>query len=316
MSGGSLRRDLFPAGLRRAAGLVLLLGLGGGPAVAAPDASASNAAMCRLECGAQFTEQAQNPLSVQTCLVRCAARAAAMGSANVTAATIMPTPQTPWTGSPHTGRAPASARPAATTAAQKARERQEAARAARAPATRTETAAAAAAPARTPATQLSFHSAPSSAPQAASPPAVASPSVFGSLIAAQAAPTGVRGAGPGQGAFGTVHLAPAPSRSYGLVVGATDRAAAHRAAEAACIGGTGPACRPAGDFTDRCASVAHALRSSGALMVTDHPSTFTVIAATIGTGPTREDAERQAAASCAQIGRGALCRITETRCAG
>ena len=91
---------------------------------------------------------------------------------------------------------------------------------------------------------------------------------------------------------------------------------AHRAAETACIGEAGATCRPAGDFTDRCAAVAHALRPKGALVTTEHASMFTVIGAAIGTGPTREDAERQAAATCAGIGRGGRCRITETRCAG
>jgi len=297
-------RGLPALGFLQALTFALMLCLLARAAAAAPDGSS-----CRLECGAQFTEPAQNPISVQTCLIRCAARAAAMGNANVTAATIMPAPQTPWTAGSHSGRAPA--RMLAQTAAQKMGDRQGAAHSRHAPISRNQ------------ASLVTAHPPAKPQPGPGPLPAAGSPPLFSSLIAAGAAPPGpaTAPAGPpgpetGRGSFGAVHLAPAPSRSYGMVVGAADRVSAHRAAESDCIGPAGATCRAAGDFTDRCASVAHALRPKGALVVTEHPSTFTVTGATIGTGPTREDAERQAGAACAQIGRGGVCRITETRCAG
>ena len=246
--------------------------------LATPQARAADRAICPLECGAQFTEHDLNPLGVRTCLIRCAARAAAMGSANVTAATVMAMPQTPWTAPPGSGRGNTLRAPQP--AAQRAREEREAAR-----------------PRRT---------APPGSGMAAEAPASPTPQ-----------PVAARGtADAGQGPFGAIHLAPAPSRNYGLVVGAADRVTAHRAAETACIGTAGATCRTAADFTDRCAAVAHALRPKGALVTTGHASMFTVVGASIGTGPTREEAERQAASTCAGIGRGGRCRITETRCAG
>ncbi|WP_198379645.1 DUF4189 domain-containing protein [Roseomonas sp. KE2513] len=290
-------RGSIRAALRLAFGLSLLPSLLAAPAAAAPDP-----AMCRMECGAQFLEPTQNPISVQTCLVRCAARAAALGSANVTAATIMPMPQTPWTIGPGTGRqasAPAP-EPGPRTAAQRARERQEAARARRAGARGEATAAAG--------------GTPRSAQAAPAPSLIAS--IMGAQAAVPAATAAAAGTEGWSGGFGAIHLAPAPSRNYGLVVGAAERLAAHRGAEAACLGAVGVACRTAADFTDRCASVAHALRNRGALVMTDHPSTFIVAGAAVGTGPTREEAERQATRSCARISPGASCRITETRCAG
>ncbi|WP_156963597.1 DUF4189 domain-containing protein [Muricoccus aerilatus] len=298
MSGEGPARGPIMAALRLAFGLSFLPGLLLAPAAAAPDP-----AMCRMECGAQFVEPAQNPISVQTCLVRCAARAAALGSANVTAATIMPMPQTPWTLGPGAGR-PASApapQPGPRTAAQRARGRQEAARA-RSAGARGEAATAAAG--GTP------------RPAQAQPASSLLASIMGAQAAIPAAATPTAGPQGGPAGFGAIHLAPAPSRNYGLVVGAADRLVAHRGAEAACLGAVGVACRTAADFTDRCASVAHALRNRGALVMTEHPSTFIVAGAAIGTGPTREEAERQATQSCVRIGPGASCRITETRCAG
>ena len=60
--------------------------------------------------------------------------------------------------------------------------------------------------------------------------------------------------------------------------------------------------------------MAHGLRGNGGVMVTAHPSTYTVTGAAIGTGETRADAERVAMAGCAGRARGGECRVTEARC--
>ena len=64
------------------------------------DQIGSRLGQSRIECAAPFAERAQNTISIQTCLVRCAARSAALGAANVTGTMVMPTPQTPWTSLP------------------------------------------------------------------------------------------------------------------------------------------------------------------------------------------------------------------------
>jgi hypothetical protein len=261
---------------------------------AAPDSS-----QCRIECAAPFADRAQNTVVIQTCLVRCAARAAALGSANVTIATVMPTPQTPWTHGPDIRRPtiqPVDIPREMGRQAQRMAKREKAL-IRRQAATRGQQAVASANPA----------------------PEPAAPSFFGSLMAAQAAPPGAAampaGTTPDRSSYGAIYLAAAPSRGYGLVVGAGDRGAAHRIAEGACLGGAANTCRIAGDFTARCAAVAHGLRSNRAVVMTAHPSTYTVIAATSGTGASRADAERQALSACAQRGRGLSCQVTEARCA-
>ncbi|MCR0983206.1 DUF4189 domain-containing protein [Roseomonas populi] len=290
--------------LRNASGVVLAIALALSPHIAA----AQDSAFCRTECAAPFAERAQNTTVIQACLVRCAARSAALGRANVNGTMAMPTPQSPWTQLPNTGRAQAAQVAQAQRPEDRKSQQREAARGRRTAGG----AALAAAPARP-----------------AAPPAPApSTSLFGSLMAAQAAEPGMvpasspasalsaPGARAGRGSYGAVYLAAAPSRSFGLVVGAGDRAVAHREAEGACKNGTGADCRMAGDFTARCAAVAHALRSNNAVVMTAHPSTYTVMAATSGTGATREEAERQAMSACAQRGRGLTCTVTEARCAG
>ena len=301
-------------GFWRAAGLVLagLLGLAQG-AAAAPDSP-----QCRIECAATFPERSDNTAVVQTCLARCTARAAALGSANVTGTMAMPTPQTPWTQAPSSSRPPTqSVAPPREQGRQAQRMAQrQAARQAGTPGRR-------GAPPRGQTVLGEVQPAP-----APNPPAPA-PSFFGSLMAAQAAAPGSPGVTPvlapgaplarapdaGRAAYGAIYLAAAPSRGYGLVVGVSDRGIAHRMAESACKGETGNSCRMVGDFTLRCAAIAHGLRPNGAVVMTAHPSTFTVMAGTSGTGPTREDAEREALAACAQRGRGLTCRVTEARCA-
>ncbi|MBP0494650.1 DUF4189 domain-containing protein [Pararoseomonas indoligenes] len=279
--------------LRNAPGLVLAMALGFLP----HGASAQDSPFCRTECAAPFADRAQNTTVIQACLVRCAARSAALGRANISGTMAMPTPQTPWTQLPGSNRAltrvAQAQRPAETKPVQR-----EAARGRRAPGGAPVTAVAAAPPAP-------------------------STSLFGSLMAAQAAEPGLvpvsAPATParrtGRGSYGAVYLAAAPSRSFGLAVGVGDRAVAHRQAEAACKSGTGADCRMAGDFTARCAAVAHALRSNNAVVMTAHSSTYTVMAATSGTGATREEAERQALSACSQRGRGLTCTVTEARCA-
>jgi len=89
------------------------------PALAQADSPA-----CRIECAAPFAERAQNTVTIQSCLARCTARSAALGAANVTAATIMPLPQSPWTTAPGARRAapqPVAAPQAAGTGARGAR---------------------------------------------------------------------------------------------------------------------------------------------------------------------------------------------------
>ena len=301
-------------GFWRAAGLALagVLGLAQG-------ATAADSPQCRIECAATFPERSDNTAVVQTCLARCTARAAALGSANVTGTMAMPTPQTPWTqGSTSrrpTVQAAALPRELGRQAQRMARRQAAAVRAAGEPGRR------GAAP--------RGQAAPAEPPAAPAVNAAAAPSFFGSLMAAQAAAPGSAGTTPvmapnaspsrapdaGRSSFGAIYLAAAPSRGYGLVVGASDRGVAHRMAESACKGGTGNACRLAGDFTLRCAAIAHGLRSNGALVMTAHPSTYTVMAGTSGTGPTQADAERQALAACVQRGRGLTCQVTEARCA-
>jgi hypothetical protein len=293
-------------------GLAGVLGLAQG-AAAAPDSP-----QCRIECAATFPERSDNTAVIQTCLARCMARAAALGSANVTGTTAMQMPQTPWTqgstGRRQTAQAQAQG-PALTRElgrqAQRMAQRQAAAvRAAGEPGRRGSAPREQAAPAE-----------PS--PARVANAAAAAPSFFGSLMAAQAAAPGAPGTAPvplrapdaGRSSFGAIYLAAAPSRGYGLVVGASDRGVAHRIAESACKGGTGNSCRLAGDFSLRCAAIAHGLRSNGAVVMTAHPSTYTVMAGTSGTGPTQADAERQALAACAERGRGLTCQITEARCA-
>jgi hypothetical protein len=276
-------------------GLALLVA----PGLAAQARAQSDSQQCRIECAAPFAERAQNTISIQTCLVRCAARSAALGAANVTGTMVMPTPQTPWTSLPGNRRPPQGVAAAPRGTERQANTRQ------RSPARRNQEA-----------TLASMSPAPVAAPAGA-----AAPSMFGSLLAAQAAVpaaavAAARAPEPGSGSFGAIYAARTPSRAYGLSVGAGDRGAAHRAAESACHEGKGNACRLVGEFSARCGAVAHALRSNGAVVVTAHPSTYTVMAAVSGTGQTREEAERQAMAACAQRGRGLLCQVTEARCAG
>jgi len=86
---------------RARAGQALALLLLPGAAMAQADSPS-----CRIECAAPFTERAQNTVTIQTCLVRCAARTAALGAANPTGFTNMPQPQTPWTATPGARPAP------------------------------------------------------------------------------------------------------------------------------------------------------------------------------------------------------------------
>ncbi|WP_458095407.1 DUF4189 domain-containing protein [Roseomonas sp. WA12] len=298
------------AGYWRAAafGLAGVLVLAQG-AAAAPDSQ-----QCRIECAATFPERSDNTAVVQTCLARCTARAAALGSANVTGTTAMPMPQTPWTQGPNgrrqTAQVAAVPRELGRQAQRMAQRQAAAVRASGEPGRRGAAAREQAAPAE-------------SSPAPVANAAATAPSFFGSLMAAQAAAPGAPGTttgssrapDAGRSSFGAIYLAAAPSRRYGLVVGASDRGVAHRIAESACKGGMGNTCRLAGDFTLRCAAIAHGLRSNGSVVMTAHPSTYTVMVGTTGTGPTQADAERQALAACVERGRDMTCQITEARCA-
>ncbi|WP_338665837.1 DUF4189 domain-containing protein [Pararoseomonas sp. SCSIO 73927] len=308
--------------LRNASGLVLAVVLGSLPYTAL----AQDSPFCRTECAAPFAERAQNTTIIQACLVRCAARSAALGRANVSGTTAMPTPQTPWTQLPNNSRASAGRAPVQVVQTPRPAEekpgRRETARGRRAGAGGTAVAAIPSGPSSGTPSGTPSGASPATRPAPAAP--AASTSLFGSLMAAQAAEPGaapvsapaVPAGRGGRGSYGAVYLAAAPSRGFGLVVGAGDRVAAHRQAEGACKGGTGADCRMAGDFTARCGAVAHALRSNNAAVMTSHPSTYTVMAATSGTGATREEAERQALSACAQRGRSLTCTVTEARCAG
>lgn len=252
---------------------------------------------CRTECAAPFAERAQNTATIQACLVRCAARSAVLGSTNVAGTTAMPTPQTPWTTRPHqraatreAGRPPAMDRQAG-----EARQAQTARRGG-------------------PAVPAAETPAGVAVQPAGVTAASVAPSSLGALMGTQAAvpPPDPQASPPGL--FGAIYLAAAPSRAYGLALGAADRGAAHRAAESACHSGASRTCRLDGDFAARCATIVHGLRLNGAVVITAHPSTYTVVVATSGTGQSREVAERQALSACVQRGRGAVCQVTETRC--
>ncbi|MBL6077952.1 DUF4189 domain-containing protein [Belnapia sp. T18] len=133
-------------------------------------------------------------------------------------------------------------------------------------------------------------------------------------LAALPVPPAHGGPGSTGGRSGAVYLAPAPSGSFGLTYGMTDRIAAHGQAERRCQA-QGTACRLVLEFTDRCGAVAQARRSNGLVRTAD-PSTYTITYAAGGSGPTREAAESHAMASCGNRDRSTACEVVASGCGG
>ena len=241
----------------------------------------SEAAACRAECGVLFADLLQNPPPVRICVARCEVRRDVLGARGPTGLTAMPNPVTPWTRVAANARPPAHGNPGGRGMAGRG-------------------------------------TAPAPIPLAlaAAPPA-ASGGFMAAMMGAQAAtPASVLSSSTPRVAtsLGAIYLAAAPSRAFGIAVGGG--ATAHRDAEEACRTTRGARCAVAAEFTARCAAVAHGMRGNGGVMMTAHPSTFTVTAASFGTGETRGEAERIALAGCTARSRGGECRLTEARCTG
>ncbi|MBY0335304.1 MAG: DUF4189 domain-containing protein [Acetobacteraceae bacterium] len=113
---------------------------------------------------------------------------------------------------------------------------------------------------------------------------------------------------------GIIFAARTPSAAFGMVVGETDRMAAHRVAEDRCAA-AGPGCRPIHSFTAACGAVAHGVkRSPWALVMTSDPSTFVVTTIGGGSGATPQAAEQEALADCRSRDPRAQCRIVASQC--
>jgi len=139
--------------------------------------------------------------------------------------------------------------------------------------------------------------------------------------AATAAMAGAAGAGayamasPPRPSFGAIYVTPAPGAVAGLSVGQTDRLAAHRLAESACLTLRSGACRLMSEFTARCGAVVEAFRRSpGSLFMTSDRSTQQVLTLAQGSGPTQADAESNAMADCSRREPSAQCRVSLSAC--
>jgi hypothetical protein len=116
--------------------------------------------------------------------------------------------------------------------------------------------------------------------------------------------------------YGAIYGGRSPSAAFGLAVGATDRLAAHRAAEQDCAR-HGQGCRVLTEFTGDCGAVAQGIqRSRGALMITADPDTYVVTSISGGSGATRAGAEEDALAGCRARDRVAQCRVVASACRG
>jgi hypothetical protein len=144
--------------------------------------------------------------------------------------------------------------------------------------------------------------APLAAPQPAAP--VARPVSMNTAAPANAARQSV----------GVIYTGRAPSASFGISVGGTDRMNAHMMAERACSA-RGQGCRVVAEFTAACGAVAHGiLRSQHALFITSDPNSYVVTSASAGAGATQQAAEQQAMAECRSKDPRATCRITAATC--
>jgi len=114
---------------------------------------------------------------------------------------------------------------------------------------------------------------------------------------------------------GSIYLATPPNMSFGLVVGQRDRLTANRMAEASCRR-AGASCVLAQDFTLPCAAIVEGVRRvTGALFMTNDPTTYDVRAITHGVANNPADAGRAALDTCRQRERGGLtCRIVFAEC--
>ena len=123
------------------------------------------------------------------------------------------------------------------------------------------------------------------------------------------------GEGEPQVTHGSIYLATPPNMSFGLVVGQRDRLSAHRMAEASCRR-AGASCVMVQDFTLPCAAIVEGVRRvTGALFMTNDPTTYQVRAITHGVASNPSDAGRKALDTCRERERGALtCRIVRAEC--
>lgn len=115
---------------------------------------------------------------------------------------------------------------------------------------------------------------------------------------------------------GVIYGARTPSPAFGMVVGETDRLAAHRSAERACTT-AGPGCRVLAEFTEACGAVAQGYkRSQWALFISSDPNSYVITSLSAGAGPRQDLAERQALAECRSRDPAANCRVVAAACAG
>jgi hypothetical protein len=96
--------------------------------------------------------------------------------------------------------------------------------------------------------------------------------------------------------------------------GQGDRMLAHVHAESACVARSRAHCRLVSEFAG-CGAAAQAVRTMGLYQLED-PSTYQVTTTVAGSGPNREEAERNALATCSERDRSARCRIVASSCAG
>lgn len=125
----------------------------------------------------------------------------------------------------------------------------------------------------------------------------------------------VLGAPPaGRVTHGAIYGARTPSGAYGLVVGSSDRLAAHASAERQCSAG-GPGCRVLAQFTASCGAVAQGVRRSGwAMFMTADPNTYVVTSINAGSGGSQPAAEQQALQECRNRDPQANCRVVAAAC--
>lgn len=146
----------------------------------------------------------------------------------------------------------------------------------------------------------------SQARPAAAPPVIAAP-----VVAAPAA----RPPAPPPPTV-AIYAALPPSAAYGISQGSADRLMIHVQAEMQCR--TAPrsdTCRQMLEIAQGCGALAHGSRDPRLVPIPYNPS-IPVSVKTTGTGPTRDQAEREAVSTCQQRDRGATCLVVAATCIG
>ena len=113
-----------------------------------------------------------------------------------------------------------------------------------------------------------------------------------------------------------IYAALPPSAAYGIGLGPIDRLMVHARAQSHCLTGVrSDTCRPLLEFEQGCGALAHGSRDPRLLPIPYNPN-VPVSVKTTGTGPTRDQAEREAVAICQTRDRGASCVVVAAACVG